>query len=51
MGMYGNCGSFSGNRGFLTRGEKIEMLSDYKKNLEKEAKGVAELIQELEKNN
>jgi len=51
MEMYGNCGSWQGNRSFLTKEEKIEMLSDYKRNLEKEAKGVAELIQELEKNN
>ncbi len=44
---YGCCGT----RGFLTREEKIEMLKEYKQELEKEAKGVAERIKELEKNN
>jgi hypothetical protein len=44
-----NCG-VSG-RGFLTREEKIELLSEYKKDLEKEARGVAERILELQKNN
>ena len=38
-------------RGFLTKQEKIEMLKEYKESLEKEAKGVAESIKELEKNN
>ena len=36
-------------RRFLTREEKIEMLSEYKKELELEAKGVAQRISELEK--
>lgn len=50
MGMYENCGPCGpNNRSFLTREEKIEMLTDYKRSLEKEAKGVAELISELEK--
>jgi hypothetical protein len=41
--------SFSGsNRGFLTREEKIEMLKEYKEDLEMEAKGVAERIKEIE---
>ena len=40
-----------GNRGFLTKDEKIEMLKEYKDNLEKEAEGVGERIKELEKNN
>lgn len=44
------CGEF-GPRGFLTKDEKVEMLKEYKDNLEKEAKGVAERIKELEKNN
>lgn len=43
-------GEFSG-RGFLTKEEKVEMLKEYKENLEKEAKGVSERIKELEKNN
>ncbi|MBI2543466.1 MAG: DUF5320 domain-containing protein [Candidatus Aenigmarchaeota archaeon] len=42
------CGSF---RGFLTKEEKIEMLKEYKEDLEKEAKGVGERIKELERNN
>jgi len=36
-------------RSFFTREEKIEMLEEYKESLEKEAKGVAERIKELEK--
>ncbi len=44
------CGEI-GMRGFLTRDEKVEMLNEYKESLEKEAKGVAERIKELEKNN
>lgn len=38
-------------RNFLTKEEKIEMLKEYKKNLEEEAKGVAERIKAIEKNN
>jgi hypothetical protein len=38
------------SRGFLTQKEKIEMLEEYKKNLELEAKGVAERIKELSAN-
>ena len=45
---YGCC---SGARSFLTKEEKLEMLREYKQGLEKEAKGVAERIKELEKNN
>ncbi len=46
------CGSGGfGMRGFLTKEEKIEMLKEYKENLEKEAEGVSERIKELEKNN
>ena len=44
------CGEY-GMRGFLTKEEKVEMLKEYKENLEKEAKGVSERIKELEKNN
>ena len=40
------CGGRS--RGFLTREEKIQMLKDYQKDLESEAKGVAERIKEME---
>lgn len=35
-------------RSFLTKDEKIEMLKEYKDVLEKEAKGVAERIKDLE---
>ncbi len=37
-------------RGFLTKEEKVEVLKEYQKNLEKEAKGVSERIKELEVN-
>ena len=42
------CGC-SGTRSFFTKEEKIEMLKEYKESLEKEAKGVAERINHLEK--
>ena len=49
MGYYGcSGGSCSGMRGFLTKKEKVEMLEDYKKQLEMETKGVVERISELE---
>lgn len=51
MGYNGCCSSGSGNRSFLTREEKLEMLKEYKETLEKEAKGVSERIKELEKAN
>ncbi len=35
-------------RSFLTKKEKIEMLKQYKDSLEKETRGVAERIAELE---
>ena len=37
------------NRNFITKEEKIEMLEEYKKWLEKENKGVQEKIEELKK--
>lgn len=46
--MQGNCCE-TGYRSFLTRAEKLEILKEYKDNLEKEAKGVFERIKELEK--
>lgn len=45
------CGGNCGSRNFLTKEEKVEMLKEYKTALEKEAKGVAERIKELEKAN
>ena len=49
--MHGCCGPEYGARSFLTKEEKIEMLEEYRKYLEQEAKGVAERIQELRKQN
>ncbi|MEK6957707.1 MAG: hypothetical protein AABW99_01890 [archaeon] len=54
MGYESGCGCGSGydsSRSFLTKEEKIELLTEYKDNLEKEAKGVSERIKELQKNN
>ncbi len=45
----GSCGCGSGMRNFLTRDEKLEMLSEYKKSLEQEVEGVEERIQELKR--
>ncbi len=48
---HGGCGCAgsggSGMRNFLTKAEKIEMLEEYKKGLENEAKGVEERIRKL----
>lgn len=44
------CGEYS-MRNFLTKEEKLDLLKEYKERLEKEAKGVAEAIKSLEKNN
>ena len=43
------CGPGFGGRGFFTKEEKVEMLKEYKENLEQEVKGVAERIRDLEK--
>ena len=45
--MYENCNC--GPRNFLTREEKIDMLKEYKEDLEKEVQGVSERIKDLEK--
>jgi hypothetical protein len=37
------------SRSFYTKEEKMEMLKEYKDSLEKEAKGVAEKIKQLQK--
>ncbi len=47
----GSCGDMASFRTYLTRDEKIEMLEEYKKSLELEAKGVAERIEQLKKMN
>ena len=36
------------SRSFLTREEKVDLLKEYKSDLEKEVKGVSERINELE---
>ena len=46
-GFDGKC-SGCGPRSFLTKEEKVQMLSEYKKNLEQEVKGISERITELE---
>lgn len=48
MNCYGYACQGYGTRGFLTKAEKIEMLKEYKENLDSEAKGVAERIKGLE---
>ena len=48
---YGGSGlSTQKARSFLTREEKVELLKEYRKDLEKEAQGVSERIKELEVN-
>ncbi|MBI2499585.1 DUF5320 domain-containing protein [Candidatus Woesearchaeota archaeon] len=49
--MYGTCHGSCHGRSFLTKEEKIEILKEYKEELENEASGVSERIRELEKNN
>ncbi|MDE1865351.1 MAG: DUF5320 domain-containing protein [Candidatus Micrarchaeota archaeon] len=52
--MYDNncgCGYGSEMRRFLTTEEKVEMLKDYKEELQKELKAVDERIKALGKNN
>ncbi len=44
--MHGCCGQ----RGFLTKDERVELLSEYQDSLEKEVKGVKERIEELKRN-
>jgi len=43
MNMHGCCSS----RKFRTKEEKVEMLNEYKENLEKELNGVTEKINEM----
>ena len=48
---YGGSGvSTQKARSFLTREEKVELLKEYRNDLEKEAQGVSERIKELEIN-
>ncbi len=45
---YGYCGFNSKGRSYLTKEERVELLKEYKQDLEKEAKGVEGRIKELE---
>ena len=45
--MNGNCCSM--NRSFPTKEERLEMLKEYKEDLEKEIQGVSEKIKEMQK--
>lgn len=47
---YGCCGSNYNRRSFLTKEEKVQLLKEYKNDLEKEAQGIQERIKELEAN-
>ncbi len=50
--MGSNCcsrSSCSGNRNFLTKEERVEMLKEYQESLELELKGVKEKIEDLKK--
>lgn len=52
MGYSQCCGTeteCSAPRNFLTKEEKLEMLSEYKESLEKEIKAVSEKISEIKK--
>lgn len=50
---YGYCGvgNYPRSRSFLTKDEKIEILKEYQKDLEKEIQGVSERIKGLETSN
>jgi hypothetical protein len=45
------CEYAHGMRNFLTKEEKIEILSEYKESLENELKGLDERLKDLKKNN
>ncbi len=44
-----NKSNWNGARNFLTKKEKLELLKEYKEQLENEVKGVSEKIKELQK--
>jgi hypothetical protein len=50
MGCGYSINSYQRARSFLTREEKVELLKEYRNDLEKEAQGVSERIKELEAN-
>ena len=46
---YNYCGSnYQKSRSFLTKEEKIDILKEYQKDLQKETQGISERIKELE---
>lgn len=50
-GVYGYSNSnYQRARNFLTKEEKVEILKEYQKDLERESEGVSEKIKELEAN-
>ena len=50
-GVYGYSNSnYQRARNFLTKEEKVEILKEYQKDLERESQGVSEKIKELEAN-
>jgi hypothetical protein len=50
MGCGYSINSYQRARSFLTREEKVELLKEYRNDLEKESQGVSERIKELEAN-
>jgi hypothetical protein len=50
MGCGYSINSYQRARGFLTSQEKVGILKEYQKDLEKESQGVSETIKELEAN-
>jgi hypothetical protein len=47
---YGYCGASFKGSSFLTREEIVEILKEYKQDLERESRGIDERIKELELN-
>ncbi len=47
---YGYCGASFKGSSFLTREEIVEILKEYKQDLERESRGIEERIKELELN-
>ena len=46
---HGMCGCGCGERRFLSRKEKIEMLEEYRESLKNELEGVEETLKELQR--
>ena len=46
---HGMCGCGCGERRFLSRKEKIEMLEEYRESLKNELEGVEEALKELQR--